>query len=190
MNNTAIIQPIPEPKPLRRLNVMQKNFCDWYIKLGGSRCATQAAIKAGYSEKTAVVTASKLLTKANIQAYLEKRRTQLEELVGFNKATILEDLHEIKRMSMKAEPLMYYDAKEKRMMQVKEEWVDENGVHHEAGVYQFDSNGANRAIENINKMMGYNEPEKVEDVTPAENKTAVVVINKTYVNQEPNQSTS
>jgi len=166
-------------KRIKKLNFKQKLFCDWYIKLGGSRCATQAAIKAGYSEKTAYSIASENLKKPEIQEYLEFRKHHLEDLLGFNKSTILEDLQTIKAKSMQARPVMRYDAKGREMVQVTE--INEND--EEVGVWQYDSNGANRAIENINKMMGYNEPEQVEDVTPLEKKPATVVVNKTYINK-------
>ncbi|WP_125769540.1 terminase small subunit [Companilactobacillus furfuricola] len=52
------------------LNRQQQKFVDEYIK---DLNATQAAIRAGYSEKSARVTASKLLTKANIQTAIQKQ---------------------------------------------------------------------------------------------------------------------
>src|SRR5689334_7235494 len=140
-----------------KLNLRQKLFCDWYIKLGGTRHATQAAIKAGYSEKTAYSIASELLKKPEIQAYLTKRRTEIEDLLGFNKTTLIEDLHVIKSRSMQARPVMEWDRSAREMMQVTE--TNEEGK--EVGVYEFDSIGANRAIENIAKMMDYYAPEKV-----------------------------
>ena len=44
-------------------------FCENYITCGN---ATESAIKAGYKEQTARVTASKILTKANIQEYVKE----------------------------------------------------------------------------------------------------------------------
>lgn len=162
----------------------QKLFCDWYIKLANG---TQAAIRAGYSEKTAYSIASENLMKPEVKAYIKERMRNLEEVLGFNKSTIIQDLHAIKARSMQAEPVMVYDRAKKEMVQATE--IDENGKA--VGVYSFDSNGANRAIENINKMMGYNEPEQVEDVTPLERKApTTVVVNKTYADKESDQPTS
>lgn len=54
-----------------KLTERQKRFCDEYlIDLN----ATQAAIRAGYSEKTAKVIGSENLTKPDIAARIEKRR--------------------------------------------------------------------------------------------------------------------
>ena len=47
-----------------KLNARQKSFCEFYVASGN---ATEYAIKAGYKEKTSRVTASKMLTKANIK---------------------------------------------------------------------------------------------------------------------------
>lgn len=173
-----------EAKKKKKLNLKQELFCDWYIKLGH---VTKAAINAGYSKKTAYSIGSENLKKPEIIAYIRQRKRELEELLGFNKATVIKDLLEIKDKSMQAVPVMYYNPKEKAYVQKTEENDKGEGV----GLYTFDSQGAIRALENINKMMGYNEPEKVEDVTPIEKKTpGNVVINKTYVNQEPNQPTA
>lgn len=54
------------------LNERQKAFADYYIQTGN---ATEAAIKAGYSEKTARSIGSENLTKPDICAYIEERMT-------------------------------------------------------------------------------------------------------------------
>ena len=52
------------------LNERQKAFADYYIQTGN---ATEAAIKAGYSEKTARSIGSENLTKPDISAYIKER---------------------------------------------------------------------------------------------------------------------
>lgn len=52
------------------LNERQKAFADYYIQLGN---ATEAAKRAGYSEKTAKQQGSRLLTDVDISAYISKR---------------------------------------------------------------------------------------------------------------------
>jgi len=58
----------------RRLTPKQKAFADHYIELGN---ATQAAIKAGYSKKTAAVIATENLTKPNIKAYIDEKMEEI-----------------------------------------------------------------------------------------------------------------
>lgn len=54
---------------MSKLNPRQQRFCQEYVvDLNG----TQAAIRAGYSPKSAKVTASRLLAKANIQQFLSE----------------------------------------------------------------------------------------------------------------------
>ena len=61
---------------MARMTAKQQRFCDEYlIDLNG----TQAAIRAGYSEKTAAVIATENLRKPNIQEYIEKRMAEKEE---------------------------------------------------------------------------------------------------------------
>ena len=56
------------------MNERQKHFADEYII---SKNATQSAIKAGYSEKTARSIGQKLLTKVDISEYIQKRTQEL-----------------------------------------------------------------------------------------------------------------
>ena len=52
-----------------KLTPKQKKFADEYIKTGN---ATQSAVEAGYSKRTAAVIATENLIKPNIKAYIEK----------------------------------------------------------------------------------------------------------------------
>lgn len=58
-----------------KLTPKQQAFADYYIQTGN---ATEAAIKAGYSEKTAKQTGYENLTKPYIQQYIEEKQKQLE----------------------------------------------------------------------------------------------------------------
>lgn len=64
-----------------KLSLKQMAFADEYIRNGGN--ATQAAITANYSKKTAAQIASRLLTKADILAYIADRQAQIDsERIG------------------------------------------------------------------------------------------------------------
>jgi Phage terminase, small subunit len=56
----------------------QKLFVDEYLKLRKQN-GKQAALNAGYSEKTAQVQASQLLNKTNVKEYLKEREKYLED---------------------------------------------------------------------------------------------------------------
>lgn len=57
------------------LTPKQKKFADNYIKTGN---ATQSAIEAGYSKKTAPTIASENLIKPNIKSYIGKKMKEIE----------------------------------------------------------------------------------------------------------------
>ena len=58
-----------------KLTEKQKRFADEYIKSGN---ATQAAIKAGYSKRTARTIAQQNLTKLDIKSYIDERMRTIE----------------------------------------------------------------------------------------------------------------
>lgn len=60
------------------LNEQRKLFVDEYIRL---RCknAKQAAINAGYSQKSAQSQASQILNDPNVQEYLQQRKSEISQ---------------------------------------------------------------------------------------------------------------
>lgn len=78
---------------MTKLTGKQDAFVKEYILNGGN--ATQAAIKAGYSENTAVKTGSENLTKPDIKAAIENHRKSLEKEHIWNKEKKLELLQKI-----------------------------------------------------------------------------------------------
>ena len=58
-----------------KLTPKQQAFADYYIQTGN---ATESAIKAGYSQKTAKETGYENLTKPHLQQYIEKKQKELE----------------------------------------------------------------------------------------------------------------
>ena len=77
---------------LKKLNYRELLFCHEYtIDLNG----TQAAIRAGYSEKSARVTASKLLTKANILEQIKSETDKLFESADIEAWMIIKELKKL-----------------------------------------------------------------------------------------------
>src|SRR5690625_7681311 len=60
----------------RRLTVKQQAFADYYIETGN---ATQSAVRAGYSKKTAAVIGSENIIKPSIKEYINDK---LEEMAS------------------------------------------------------------------------------------------------------------
>lgn len=71
------------------LNAKQIAFCHEYII---DRNGRQAAIRAGYSERSAEVTASRLLTNAKVKALIAELEAELRERAKLNAEDVIEEL--------------------------------------------------------------------------------------------------
>lgn len=76
------------------MNERQRRFADEYIKTGN---ATQAAINAGYSEKTANRIASQNLSKLDIKSYIDEQMQELHKSNIMDATEALYILSEIAR---------------------------------------------------------------------------------------------
>ena len=102
--------------------------------------ATQAAIRAGYSDKGASVQGTRLLANAKIAARVRELRAKRAEKLELDAEWVLRRLMQISDRAMQQEPVMTWDAETRQMV--------------ESGDYQFDSQGANKATELIGKHLG------------------------------------
>ncbi len=127
------------------LTPKQKQFCEEYII---DLNATQAAIRAGYSEKTARSIGNRLLTNVDIQNYIRELQQKRSERLQYTQDDLLRDLIEVKNRCMQAEPVMIFDYEEKCMVQAEEDGK---------GVWKFDSRGANQALDMLAKHNGFYE---------------------------------
>ena len=73
------------------LTLRQRSFVDAYAQTGNGAAS---AVRAGYSARSAKVTASRLLTKANVQAALRARQRQAERQLEVSRQRVLEELQE------------------------------------------------------------------------------------------------
>lgn len=77
-----------------KMTLKQQRFCDEYlIDLN----ATQAAIRAGYSEKTARAIGNENLTKPDIKAYIENRMAEKEKELIADQDEVLKYLTSVLR---------------------------------------------------------------------------------------------
>lgn len=114
---------------MSNLTAKQKAFCEEYlIDLN----ATQAAIRAGYSEKTAKEIGCENLTKPNIADYIAEMKVKRSESTAITAAWVLNSAKKV------------YD----RCMQ-EEAVIDREGGP--TGEYKFEHSGANKALEIIGK---------------------------------------
>lgn len=125
---------------MNKLTAKQERFCKEYlIDLN----ATQAAIRSGYSKKTAEVQGSRLLSKAKIKNEIDKLKSEREARIEINADWVIKKWEELIEICMVAKPVM---------IKVGKKLI-------ESGEYRIDSFGANKALENLAKHLNmFQEP--------------------------------
>lgn len=103
--------------------------------------ATQAAIRAGYSERTASRIGPQLLGKTCVREAIEKAQAKRARRVEVTQDYVLSNLVEVVERTMQRAPVL--DRK-------GEQVTDEEG----RAVWMFDAKGANRALELLGKHLG------------------------------------
>lgn len=123
------------------LTPRQRRFVDEYlIDLNG----TQAAIRAGYSQKTARQIGQKLLTKVDIQQAISAAQAARQERTELTADEVIRDLREVRdvclgRKSVKVVEVVKFEGE---------------ATPHEVDSLVFDSAGANKALELLGKHIG------------------------------------
>ena len=108
--------------------------------------ATQAAIRAGYSQRTAKQQGSRLLTYADVQAAVQTARAEIAKATELSAVWVLENLKIIAVRSMQAEAVF-------------------NDEGEPTGEYTFEGNVANRSLELIGKHLGmFTERVEIDDL--------------------------
>jgi len=126
---------VAEPAP--SLTPKQARFVDEYlIDLN----ATQAAIRAGYSAKTAKQIGSRLLTNVDVASAVSARQAERSSAADTSEQWVIDRLRENVERSMVAVPVMIFDHDKKQMV--------------ESGEYQYAGAVANKALELIGKHRG------------------------------------
>lgn len=86
-----------------KMTAKQKRFCDEYlIDLN----ATQAAIRAGYSEKTARVIGAENLSKPALESYIDQRMAEKESALIANQDEVLKYLTSVMRGETQSEVIV------------------------------------------------------------------------------------
>ena len=118
-------------------NDKHEQFCHQYLI---DRNATQAAIRAGYSEKTAYSQGQRLLKNVETLSRVRELQKEQAERLCIDADWVILRLVEIVERCSQAQPVMMWDKGTK-------EYVP-------TGEFQFDSRGANRALELLGKAFG------------------------------------
>lgn len=133
---------------MNTLNIKQEMFCREYLV---DLNATQAAIRAGYSKKTARQIAAQNLLKPNITKRLAQMMKERAYKVDLNVEYVLNNIIEISERCMQKSPVMVGYGKDRD--QAKEYVDDPEHGKVLANVWEFDSAGALKAQELLGKYL-------------------------------------
>jgi phage terminase small subunit len=148
-----------------KLTDKQKRFCDEYlIDLN----ATQAAIRAGYSEKTANRIANENLSKLDIQEYIQKRMKDREKRTEITQDKVLQEIARIAFDDIKNYLRFYTDAEGNVRTEVKDsDTIDTRNISEVScgkdGQFKFKVYCKDNALNMLGKHLGMF-TDKVESV--------------------------
>lgn len=118
-------------------NEQHERFCrEYLIDLNG----TQAAIRAGYKKRSAASQASTLLRNPNILVRVGELRKEQRERLALNADFVVLELIDTYQKCKNPTPVKTLNPK--------------TGKYEECGVYGFDSKGALKALEQLDKHIG------------------------------------
>ena len=126
------------------LNERQKRFCKEYIK---DYNGTQSAIRAGYSKKSSREIASEMLTKPNIQAYLQTLQKKQSERLELKADFVIKEILEAQKLLSKKVTKKNYN----RVLQEHENVLDDDG---KPIIEQVDALNNLKALDMLGKVAG------------------------------------
>jgi len=88
----------------QKLTIQRQKFCEEYIVDGNGK---RSALKAGYSEKTAVQQATTILKQPNVKAYIEQLRLKQQHRTDADADRVVEEMAKMAFSNIKN----YYDDK-------------------------------------------------------------------------------
>lgn len=151
----------------KKLTAKQQRFCDEYlIDLN----ATQAAIRAGYSKKTAYSIGQENLKKPEISSYIEKRMAEKEAELIADQDEVMRYLTAVMRRELKEAVVVTLQSKTEKWVEVegtgklkKQTTTEESPAVVDIPAKLSD---ANKAAELIGKRYGIFKDNMKIDVTP------------------------
>lgn len=126
-----------EAERVEELTPKQERFCAEYLV---DYNATQAAIRAGYSEKTAGSAGNRLLKNVDVLARVRAMQKEKTDKLCVTSDFVVMKLIETLEQCMSAVPVMEWNAEERQKTPT--------------GEYQFDSRGATKCLELIGRHLG------------------------------------
>lgn len=150
----GLLTRMKEKKDISKLNAKQNRFCDEYlIDLNGK----QAAIRAGYSPKTAEVQAARLLSYAKVQEKVQQLQKEARNKAEVSREEVLSTLAAIMRAKL---PDYFTDGKKLDMTKLTDDQkLAMESIRVSGSSFTIKLTSKIAAIERINRMLGYDLPE-------------------------------
>lgn len=121
---------------MKELSAKQKKFVhEWLIDL----CGTRAAVRAGYSEKSAAQTASRLMKDPAVREYRDALLKEEFDSLGITAHSLAVEVWRVYERCAAATPVMQWDS-------VLRDYV-------ESGEWQFDAKGCLKALGMLHDML-------------------------------------
>lgn len=120
-----------------KLTAKQERFCLEYLV---DRNGTRAAIRAGYGEKGAAVSACRMLKNDKVLARVRELQAEEAERLSLSADAVLMEIWRTYQRCMQITPVMEYD--------------HETGEMRQTGEYQFDSRGATNCLKMLGDRIG------------------------------------
>ena len=137
----------------------QSIFVQEYLK---DLNATQAALRAGYSHKTAYSIGQRLLKNVEVSTAIHSAMSERQKRANLTADYVLENLNEIAQRCMQKSPVMVKG----------EQAIDDEGRH----IWTFDAKNALRALELIGKHIGmFNDKNREQEETPEDVKISIAI---------------
>jgi phage terminase small subunit len=162
----------------------QKAFCKEYILDWN---ATKAAIRAGYSEKTAYSIGSENLTKPELRAEIERLKINLAEVAEISPLMVLQEYKKLAFSSIADMHDTWIELSEfdsltpeqkaciqeidtkievKQKKEYNENTGDFDNVDNVVKYVKIKLYDKNKSLDSINKMMGWDAPQKIDLSNP------------------------
>lgn len=121
---------------MKELSAKQKKFVqEWLVDMN----ATRAAVRAGYSEKSAANTASRLMKDPAVQAYRDELLKAKFDELGITRHSLAVEVWRVYERCSAAKPVM--------------QWDSDLRAYVESGQWQFDAKGCLKALGMLHDMI-------------------------------------
>ena len=164
LNSGSVAAVQVEYVDLPKLNPQQSKFVDEYMKCGN---ATAAAIRVGYSKANAHY----LISQPNIEAHILWRQAQIKDAYDISKNSLLRELGKI--VGTNLDDFLVDDGRGGKTWDFSMVQRDQMAAVSEYSTEPTRNGGVKvkvkladklAAIEKIAKLLGYNEPDRVQSV--------------------------